>query len=199
MMTRPWLLILIILTGCQTHEPRHFEDACQFLYQNSDWYRYARDAELTWGVSSGLILSVIYQESSFKAKAAHEHKYFMGFIPWGRVSSAYGFAQAKDEVWHEYLAERGGFLTERSRFKDASDFVGWYLNRISKQLHLKKTDAYHLYLAYHEGPAGFKKKSFRFKPWLMAVAQKVSLRSVQYQKQLEQCQWKLKLKSLYLF
>jgi hypothetical protein len=194
-----WWLALLILTGCQSPDIKKFDDACDFLSQKTEWFSYAQEAESNWGVSSGLILAIIYQESSFKAEAGHQTKYLLGFIPWGRASSAYGFAQAKDAVWGEYISERGGILTERTRFKDASDFIGWYLNRISKQVGLKKTDGYNLYLAYHEGPTGYKNKTYRSKPWLLAVAKRVAKRAEEYDKQINDCHFSLKMKSLFFF
>ncbi|MDA9832721.1 transglycosylase SLT domain-containing protein [Gammaproteobacteria bacterium] len=194
-----WLFIFILMTGCQSPEVKQFDNACDFLAKKSDWYRYVAESHSDWGVSSGLILAVIHQESSFKAEAGHKTKYLLGFIPWGRISSAYGFAQAKDAVWGEYMAERGGLLTERSRFKDAADFVGWYLNRLSKQLNIDKSDGYRLYLAYHDGPTGYRKKTYKAKDWLIKVAKKVSDQAKNYDSQISRCRFKLKIKSLSIF
>ena len=44
-------------------------------------------------------LAMMYQESSFKHDAAPPMEYFLGFIPIGRASDAYGYAQAKTMTW----------------------------------------------------------------------------------------------------
>ncbi len=54
-------------------------------------------------------------------------------------------------------------------------------------LYAPKDDPYHLYLAYHEGPAGFQRKSFDAKPWLLGVARKVEQRAGLYQRQAAAC------------
>ena len=73
------------------------------------------------------------------------------------MSSAYGFPQALDGVWSEYLKFRGaGLLVSRSRFKDAVDFIGWYLDGAARRAGIPKSDAYHLYLVYHEGVVAIK-------------------------------------------
>ena len=48
---------------------------------------------------------------------------------WGRVSSAYGYAQAKDETWADYKREAGGWGASRDDFADALDFMGWYIQK----------------------------------------------------------------------
>jgi hypothetical protein len=67
------------------------------------------------------------------------------------------------------------------------DFVGWYADVIAKSTGIAKDDAFHLYLAYHEGPTGFERRSFDGKPWLLGVAHKVRQRAELYQTQRPQC------------
>ena len=80
---------------------------------------------------------------------------------------------------------------DRNDFGDAIDFIGWYNDQSYRVNGIKKDDAYHLYLAYHEGQGGFKKRTFRNKQWLKDVAKKVSARSRTYRKQLNGCEKKL--------
>ena len=53
------------------------------------------------------------------------------------------------------------------------------------------TNARALYLAYHEGWNGYKKGSYRKKPWLMSVADKVQRQSDSYKIQYESCKKQL--------
>ena len=54
------------------------------------------------GVSPGMQLAFIKTESNFRPTARTQRKYFLGLIPSGRVSSAYGYSQALDGTWKEY-------------------------------------------------------------------------------------------------
>ena len=40
---------------------------------------------------------------------------------------------------------------DRDDFNDAIDFIGWYNDQSSRRSKISKSDAYNLYLAYHEG------------------------------------------------
>jgi hypothetical protein len=49
------------------------------------------------------------------------------------------------------------------------------------------SDTYHLYLAYHEGQAGFERRTYESKPWLLEVAKKVKRRAELYEQQYQSC------------
>ena len=68
-----------------------------------------------------------------------------------------------------------------------------------KQLNIEKTNARALYLAYHEGRGGYKKGSYRNKPWLLEVADKVQRQSNLYNSQYQKCKKKLGRKFFILF
>jgi len=68
---------------------------------------------------------------------------------------------------------------------------GWYNYKSHKYCGIKPNDAYHLYLAYHEGHGGFNRRKFKNKAWLKKVAKKVSKRSNTYRQQLQRCQKRL--------
>ena len=53
-----------------------------------------------------------------------------------------------------------------------------------KELGLKPTDAYSLYLAYHDGRGGFRRGTWRSKGWLIETAKKVQTRANRYETQL---------------
>lgn len=130
-----------------------------------------------WGAPVQVPMAMMYQESSFKHDALPPRYYFLGFIPWGRVSSAYGYAQAKDETWADYKREAGGWGASRDDFADALDFMGWYIQKSQRVNGVSKWDAYGQYLNYHEGWGGYRNRSYDAKPWLKNVSQKVQSRA----------------------
>ena len=60
-----------------------------------------------------------------------------------------------------------------------------------KQLGISLKNARALYLAYHEGRGGYKRGSYRTKPWLLSVADKVQRQSDRYKIQYQGCKKKL--------
>ena len=132
----------------------------------------------------------MHQESRFVGHAKPKRKWFLGFIPLFRKSSAFGYAQAQDPVWDEYTAD-GHAFDVRDDFDDAINFIGWYMNGSTRNLGIKKSDIYSQYLAYHEGRGGFKRKTYNKKPWLKQVAGKVKRQSQRYQGQLNTCKARL--------
>ena len=68
-------------------------------------------------------MAMMYQESSFKQDAVPPRYYFLGIIPWGRVSSAYGYAQVKDETWDDYKKDAGGWGSSRDNSPTRS--ISW--------------------------------------------------------------------------
>ncbi|HEC71316.1 MAG TPA: lytic transglycosylase, partial [Roseobacter sp.] len=101
--------------------------------------------------------------------------------------SAFGYSQALDATWDEYLAEAGRRRAKRDRIKDASDFMGWYMNKSRDRNGIPLQDAENQYLAYHEGNTGFARQSYNSKPWLVGVAKKVKMRADMYQYQIASC------------
>ena len=100
--------------------------------ENIDWYFAAKDAKEKWGVPIHIPMSMMYQESSFKADAAPPMEYFLGFIPTGRASSAYGYSQAKTMTWSDYMRETDNYGADRDDFEDAVDFMGWFIYKSQK-------------------------------------------------------------------
>jgi hypothetical protein len=143
-------------------------------------------------------MSFVHQESSFKADAKPEREKLLGFIPWFRPSSAAGYSQALTKTWEDYKDETGNTRASRKNFNDSADFIGWYASKGYYQ-GFDQADARSLYLAYHEGYGGFKKKSYRQKQWLIKVADKVQDRSTKYQKQYWGCAKELKKKRFLFF
>ncbi len=184
-------LMLLIVTACATTPPANISNSCSIFTDKDDWYDDAKDSFDKWGVPIHVQLAIIHQESSFRYDAKPPKDYLLGFIPWGRTSSAYGYAQAKDSTWDWYKDKTGNWGADRDDFGDAVDFIGWYGTVSNKSLGISKWDAKNQYLAYHEGHGGFKRKSYNRKPWLIGVAAKVEKNAARYRAQLGECRERL--------
>lgn len=190
-MKRSTILILILfLTACsggRESPPPNLDNACKMKSARPAWFKDLRKVERKWGVPDYVILSTIYYESRFVAKARTPLKFTLGVIPMGRRSSAYGYAQAIDGTWDWYKSDGGRRGAKRDKFRDAVDFMGWYMNESYERNGISKTDAYNQYLAYHQGHTGYKRGSYKGKAWLLEVASKVQSRANMYKAQLETC------------
>lgn len=182
---------LILLYQIATRPPTDLDDACAIFEEKDDWYASAKAAHEHWGVPIHVQLAIIHQESSFIHNARPPRHYLLGFIPWVRPTTAYGYGQIKDMTWQWYLDKTQRRDASRDNFADVADFIGWYVNMSHRLLGLSRRDAYSQYLAYHEGQGGFRRKSYRDKPWLVGVARKVGRNAERYRRQLAQCRTEL--------
>jgi hypothetical protein len=176
-------LAALAISGCATSggkPPSNTANACAILQEKRGWENHVFDAARKWNVSPGVILSFMRQESGFRHDARPVDR------NGNRVSSAYGYSQALDGTWAQYERDQGG--GKRKSFEDSADFIGWYLDLVSKQAAISKADARNLYLAYHEGPAGYRRGTYRSKAWLGEVASRVSSQASTYDGQLRQCE-----------
>ena len=180
-----------VLSGCATAPPKQPDNICKIFEEKEDWYYDARDAQDKWGSPKHVLMAMMYQESSFRHDAAPPMEYFLGFIPIGRASSAYGYSQAKTPTWQDYIRETGNSGADRDDFEDAIDFMAWFVNKTHKVNGISKWDAYAQYLNYHEGWGGYKRGTYRKKKWLMSVANKVKYRAGRYGAQLKKCEAEL--------
>lgn len=178
---------VLLAQACTTLPPRHPDDLCAIFSENTHWHAAARRSFESWGVPEPVLLAVLHQESRFRAKAVPGWRTVLGVIPVGRLSSAYGYGQVKVGTWQDYVRDTGRRTAARDDFGDVVDFIGWYGDVIHRTTAVAKDDAYHLYLAYHEGPAGFGRRSHEQKPWLLGVARKVQSRAALYGAQYAQC------------
>jgi hypothetical protein len=177
-----------VLEGCLATPPREADDLCSIFEEKGGWYRAAKRSEKRWGVPVPVMMAMTHQESSYRARARPPRGRVLWVIPWTRPSSAYGYAQATDEAWQDYLRDSGHRGADRNDFADAIDFVGWYNRRSADLLGLPRTDAYSLYLAYHDGPTGFERGTWKRKAWLKKAASSVQRRADRYSGQLAQCE-----------
>lgn len=183
-------MLLLFLASCgggNFSAPRNVEDACAIARERPQYLRAMEATERKWGVPVHVQMATIYQESSFVGNARTPHRYALGIIPMGRQSSAYGYAQALDGTWEEYVEEVGGRGAKRDDIRDATDFMGWYMDGSSERLGISKSDARAQYLAYHEGRTGYANGSYNGKPWLIDVSNRVDSRSDRYAAQLQSC------------
>ncbi|WP_134679606.1 lytic transglycosylase [Paracoccus ravus] len=167
--------------------PRNLENACLLAAERPAYFRAMKSTERRWGVPIWVQMATIHQESKFIGNAKTPHRYALGIIPMGRQSSAYGYSQALDGTWEDYLRKSGNRGARRDDIRDATDFMGWYMNDSTRILGISKNDAASQYLAYHEGRSGYANGSHRTKPWLMNVAHKVGARAELYRFQLASC------------
>lgn len=180
------------LQACATAPPREPGNVCSIFKEKRGWHKAAVKAEKKWGSSMHLPMAFMYQESAFKAKAKPPRKKLWGFIPWRRVSSAYGYAQAIDGTWRQYLKSTGDYWRVRHDFADATDFIHWYMKQAVRVNNVSESDAFNLYLNYHEGTAGFARQTYKKKPWLIKAATGVQKRSQTFRSQYAQCADSLK-------
>jgi len=183
---------LVLVQGCASAPPRNPDNICSIFEEKRGWHKAAKRAEAKWGSSMHIPMAFMYQESSFKRKAKPPRRKLLGFIPWRRLSSAYGYAQAINGTWRSYLDATGEYWRERHDFADATDFIHWYMLSAVKTNGVSRSDAANLYLNYHEGPAGYARGSHNKKPWLNSVADKVQSRAYRYAIQYDSCKDSLK-------
>jgi|SRR5690554_508184 len=186
------LITSLGLAGCATPPPKEPENLCRIFEEKRDWYHAAADMRDKWGVPIQVPMAMMYQESSFKHNALPPRDYILWVIPWGRVSSAYGYSQAKTGTWDDYVRETGNSWASRSNFDDAIDFMGWFISKSQKINGVSKWDAHAQYLNYHEGWGGYRRQTYRNKQWLVSTAQRVKDRSDRYGARLRTCEDDLK-------
>jgi hypothetical protein len=187
-------LLLISMYGCATtpSTPEKVGNICEIFRGNKKWYRAAHASYKRWGVPIPIMMAIVHQESRFTDDAKPPRSKCLCILPGPRPSSAYGYAQAGKEAWKQYQESTGNTGADRDNFEDAIDFVGWYCHTSHVRCGISKDDAYHLYLAYHEGHGGFIRKTYKKKGWLIAVAQKVKARANTYKGQLASCEMEFK-------
>ena len=185
------MVIVLLVASCgggrDNSAPRGLDDACAIISERPHFTRAFKATERRWGVPAHVQMATIYQESKFIGNARTPHQYVLGVLPMGRQSSAYGYAQALDATWKEYQVAQGKPGAKRDNIRDATDFMGWYMNQTRDRNGVALSDARNQYLAYHEGHTGFARKSYNRKAWLLRVAGEVGARSKVYQQQLSRC------------
>jgi hypothetical protein len=183
-------ILLILLASCgggRFSAPKNLDDACSILRQRPTFLSAMQATERKWGIPVAVQMATLYQESKFIGNARTPHRFALGIIPMGRQSSAYGYAQAIDSTWDDHKRDQRRFGARRDNIRDATDFMGWYMDESAEELGIAKGDAESQYLAYHEGRKGFARGSHESKGWLVAIADQVGARAHMYHEQLQRC------------
>jgi hypothetical protein len=184
------MLVALVVGSCSsspTRPPSAQNDICSIFAERPAWRAAINQSAIRWGAPIEIQMAIIWAESSFRAEARPPKNYALGVIPWGRASSAYGYAQAIDSTWDWYRRESGNSGADRDDFDDAADFVGWYMAKSMAKNGILMHDAFNHYLAYHDGHTGFKRGDWRNKGWLQQVATRVADQAVRYRGQLHRC------------
>ena len=185
----------LLLLSCATTQPKSTENACSIFREKDDWFEASKEVEEKYGLPMQVQLAIMRQESSFRHDAKPPRETILGIPMWWRKSSAYGYAQVKDETWDWYISKTGNRWADRDDYEDAVDFMGWYCTISNKRLGISKWDTFNLYLAYHEGHGGWERQTYLKKPWLIEVAHKVDRYAREYGAQLQQCRSSMGSKS----
>lgn len=185
-----FLVALVMLGGCAT-APRQIGNVCSVFDQRdgwvNNWQSAASKASREYGVPVPVIMATIYTESGFQPYARPPRKMFLGFIPLGRPSSAYGYSQALDGTWARYQRETGRWGASRTNFADAAHFVAWYHYQSYLKNGIDRGDAYNLHLAYHLGHAAYAKGAYRGNALALKAAQRTATTANRYGSQLRSC------------
>lgn len=184
------MIIIVLLGSCSSARysaPSNLDNACSIVQQRPQYLRAMEMTEQRWGVPVAVQMATIYQESKFIGNAKTQKQYFLGVIPKGRVSSAYGFAQALDGTWDDYRDKTGNWSARRNNIYDATDFIGWYMTETKRRAGVSLSNAEQQYLAYHEGQGGYMRGTHNSKAWLLRVAREVGNRALMYDRQLDRC------------
>lgn len=183
------LAMAVAVGSCASGDspPDNIENACAIFQDRPGWASAIADSERRWGAPAEIQLAIMWRESRFVDDARPPRTYLLGIVPWGRMSSAHGYSQALDGTWDWYRDHSGNRGADRRDFRDAADFVGWYMNRTAEANGATMSDAYTHYLAYHEGHTGYRRGDWRRKGWLMEAAREVETMAARYRHQLANC------------
>lgn len=184
------MILLVALGSCGSKNfsaPRNLDNACSIVSERPAYLRAFKATERKWGVPVPVLMAIIYQESKFIGNNRTPHQYALGVIPVGRQSSAFGYSQALDATWREYQQREGGRGARRDNIRDASDFMGWYMNQTKDEIGISMSNTRDQYLAYHDGRTGFVRGTWKRKGWLVRIAGEVDARAVMYDTQLRGC------------
>ncbi|NVP57880.1 transglycosylase SLT domain-containing protein [Mycoplana rhizolycopersici] len=182
------VVLTMMLAACGT-VPRNTDNACAVFEQRDglfeNWERDARRVEREYGVPVAVLMATVYAESGFKHNAKPPRRKLLGFIPWKRVSTAYGYSQALNGTWDSYKKQTGRWMAKRNDFGDAIRFIGWYHSQSNRKNGIPLNDTYRLYIAYHEGHAGYSRGNWSAPA--KAGANRASKMASRYSKQLRNC------------
>lgn len=183
------LLLGGVLSGCAS-TPTRTSNVCAVLDQKNgffnSWERQAKTAERKYGIPMPIILATVNTESGYQHNARPARKKLLGFIPWKRPSTAYGYSQALNGTWEHYKKATGNWGASRSNFGDAADFIGWFHRESVRRNGVSPNDAYSLYLNYYLGHNAYAKGA-RGNATAVQGAQRTDTLARRYDQQLRSC------------
>ncbi len=181
------IILSVLLSACSKDPPRDIKNVCRIFKEYPSWYWAAQAARHKWGVPISVQMAIIYQESRFRGDAQPPHRKLLGVIPWFRPTSARGYTQALNQTWRLYIHDTGKRSGRRNDFATAVDFIGWYVRLAHRKLGISENNAMQMYLAYHEGILGYRRRTYLKKPRLVAIARHVQQMAQLYRTQLVHC------------
>ena len=191
-----FFLLIFIISGCSS-VPKNTSDSCSIFSEKYLWYKHAKKSEKKWGAPIYIQLAFIKKESAFNWIARPQRLKLFKIIPYKRPSSSFGYSQAVKKTWEQYKNETGNKFATRVRFKDSTDFIGWYINKTEKILKISKNNSFKQYIAYHEGWGNY--KNYKKNQKVIILAKRVEEQSNLYRKQLKLCENKLTTNKYILF
>ena len=111
-------LTIFVLQSCVTKPPENPDNICLIFQEKRSWYKAVIRSEKRWKIPPYVLMSFVYQESSFQSDAKPEREKILGFIPWFRPSTAVGYSQALNKTWEDYKDETGNTGANREDFAD---------------------------------------------------------------------------------
>lgn len=172
--------LLLIGVVCLAAPSAHAQtqDMCALMARNPGWAEAVRSASLTWRVSPGAILTVIDQESRFRANAKGA-----GAVDSNSVRN-FGFAQANLRTWNWFLRDTGRTSGSRSDFALSADFVGWHFTKMEARTGIPRSQFVSQYLIYKLGEGGFRRGA---PPQARSLASTLRVRAEMHDRKLWNC------------
>jgi len=192
LISKKCVILIIPLASCTTvppsieetskTQPLNIENICSIFAEKDQWIDAARISHEKWNLPVELMMAIIRHESSFIATARPRDK--NGKL----LSSAYGYAQAIDGTWNQYLRETKRRNDKRNDFAAAIYFVGWYSNKaMDTHPELSYYDVIGLYVLYHDGWSSLQQSKAPPSPKLLEIATRVYKTTLNYHNQLKKC------------
>lgn len=150
------------------------DSICSVLKQHPAWLQAVQDTAKQWGIPANVQLAIVKEESDFQANAKNPE------------STATGFAQVIDKSWDAYETATDHQYS-RNDFRAAIGYIGWYAAQVQKYAKVNPSNAFGLYLAYHEGIGGYHHLATHPKPDVTRLAQNVAENAQLYSQQLVTC------------
>ena len=80
------IFLSLLVVGCTATPPQQPDNICSIFKEKKSWYKAAIRTEKRWKLPPYVLMSFVFQESSYNAKAKPERDKLLGFIPWFRGS-----------------------------------------------------------------------------------------------------------------